>query len=125
MILIKMGKSLLYAANGLKTVWNEEHNFRIETAIAVVVLVASYFLHFSFLQLILLIIAITTVLTAEVVNTVVEDICNKIQPDYDLDIKKIKDAMAAFVLLTAIGAGIIGVIIFYPYVMYFISLYIL
>jgi len=102
-------KSFTYAIEGLKVVWIEEQNFRIQTTVASLVLFAAYFFNFSFVEFVAIIIAIALVLLAEVLNTAIEDVCNAIEPGHDLEIKKIKDIIAAGVLVCAIASLAIGI----------------
>ena len=95
--------------NGLRTVWREERNFRIEILAAVVVLISAFVVPFSWIERGLLLAAITIVLTAEIVNTTVEDLCDKVEPEHDAVIGKIKDIMAAYVLVSVCGAIALGV----------------
>jgi diacylglycerol kinase len=118
MIFIKAFKSFLFACNGLKTAWNEEHNFRIEVLAAIAVIASIVYFDFSFFESALCIVAIVMVITAELVNTAIEDICNKIQPNQDPAIGRIKDMMAAFVLVSVIGAFFIGLYAFYNHFSY-------
>lgn len=106
-------KSFKWALHGLKTVWKEERNFRIEIGIAIIVLLVAFFDATSKTEWALLWIAIAMVLGSEILNTAVEDICNKIEPKHDAVIGKIKDTMAAFVLVSCIGAIFIGFIVFF------------
>jgi diacylglycerol kinase len=108
----KILKSFLYAWNGLKTAWREEFNFRIEVIAAIVVIFCITYFSFSYIETAFCILAIMLVLGAEITNTIVEDLCNKIQPSQDPTIGKIKDMMAAFVLLCVLGAAALGLIIF-------------
>lgn len=112
-MLQKTINSFLYAWNGLRTTWREEHNFRIETFVAVVVIICIFYFQFSFVESALSLFAITLVLTAEIINTAIEDVCNKIEPKYDATIGKIKDTTGAFVLVTVLGSTIVGLIVFY------------
>ncbi len=105
----KILKSFVYAINGLKTVWKEERNFRLEAAAALLVAVLAYYFNFSYIESALVILAIILVLGAEIINTAVEDLCNKIEPNEDSAIGKIKDTMAAFTLVFALGAVILAV----------------
>ncbi|HYC34616.1 MAG TPA: diacylglycerol kinase family protein [Candidatus Paceibacterota bacterium] len=106
-------KSLVWARNGLKTVWKEERNFRIEIAIAAIVVVAGLIEGLTKTEWAFIWIAIAMVLGAEIINTAVEDICNKIEPKEDAVIGKIKDIMAAFVLVSCIVAVFLGIIVFF------------
>ncbi len=105
-------KSFGWAMHGLATVWKEERNFRIEVALAVVGVIGGFFRGFAPGQWVFLVLIIAFVLMGEIVNTAVEDLCNKVEPNRDLAIGKIKDVMAAYVLVSAIAAAIAGIIIF-------------
>jgi diacylglycerol kinase len=112
-MLTKIYHSFLFAKNGLLTTWREEHNFRIEILVGFVVVFFIIFFDFTFVESALCILAITIVLIAEILNTAVEDLCNKVEPQHDPIIGKIKDTMAAFVLVSCLGAGVIGLLVFY------------
>lgn len=112
-MLTKTYHSFIFALNGLKTTWREEQNFRIEILVGAIVIFCILFFQFSFIETIFSIIAITIVLISEIINTAIEDLCNKVQPEHDPIIGKIKDTMAAFVLVSSLGAGVIGFMVFY------------
>jgi len=98
--------------SGIRTVWQEEVNFRIETVVAFLVIVGGIYLQFTKLEWAFIIISICAVLSAEIVNTAVEDLCNKIEPNTDPIIGKIKDMMGGVVLLVCVTSVIIGVMVF-------------
>jgi diacylglycerol kinase len=101
-----------WARHGFSAVWKEERNFRIESVIAALVIIAAFVREFTPVQWLFLIIAIALVLLAEIINTVVEDICDIVEPNKSPAIGKIKDMMAAYVLGSSIVAAIIGLFIF-------------
>lgn len=109
-------RSFSYAWSGLLTVWREERNFRIETFAAALALGSSFLLGFSILETAMVVIAIVLVLSAEIINTAVEDLCNKVEPAEDPHIGKIKDMMAAFVCVSVIGAVALGGLAFGSYI---------
>ncbi|MBI5077933.1 MAG: diacylglycerol kinase family protein [Candidatus Yonathbacteria bacterium] len=111
----KLIKSFQWAMNGIHTVWREEVNFRIESVIALAVLVSAFYLDFSMPEWIIIIGCIGAVLAAEIINTAVEDLCNKVEPNTDTVIGKIKDTMGGFVLVVCLTSAIIGVMIFSNY----------
>lgn len=111
----KLVISFKWAMNGIHTVWQEEVNFRTESAIAIVVLADAVYLGFSKLEWIIIIGCIGAVLSAEIVNTAVEDLCNKIEPNTDPIIGKIKDTMGGFVLVICASSSIIGLLVFSNY----------
>ncbi|MEN9649426.1 MAG: hypothetical protein RL094_393 [Candidatus Parcubacteria bacterium] len=112
MIIKKVLRSFQHALRGFATVAREEHNFKIHILAALVVILCSVYFDFSFVESSLLILAIVMVLGAEIVNTAIEDLCNKVEPAHDPIIGKIKDTLAAFVLVTAVAAVIIGIMVF-------------
>ena len=111
-MLQKWIKSFWWAINGFKTVWHEENNFRIEVIIGVLILLAAAVFKFSYTEFAVIIVAIVIVLTGEIVNTAIEDLCNKVEPKHDAAIGKIKDTMAAFVLLASLGTLVLGLLTF-------------
>ena len=113
--MIKTIKSFKYALNGLKTVFKEENSFRLEVVAGFFVVFCMYYFDFSLFENIVIILVITLVLSAEIVNTAIEDLCNKVEPGQDPIIGKVKDTMSAFVLLTSLGALIVGVLVFYSH----------
>ncbi len=106
-------QSFGWAIHGLKTVWKEEKNFRIEVIIAIIVILFGMIRELDSTDWAFLWIAIVMVLGAEIVNTALEDVCNKVEPKNDPVIGKIKDIMAGFVLISCIGAVFIGIIVFF------------
>lgn len=101
----------MYASCGLRTVWKEERNFRIEAVIGLLVFVFSILSDFNFVEMGFIIFSITIVLTAEMVNTAIEDLCNKVEPNTDPIIGKVKDVMSAFVLVSTFGTVCIGILV--------------
>lgn len=114
-MLRRFTNGLEYALVGLWIAWMRGVNFRIEAACAVLALAAAYMLGVSHMEYVAIVFAITLVLAAETFNTALEELCDKFQPSHDPHIARIKDLAAAAVLLTSIGAGVAGIIIFLPY----------
>lgn len=114
--MVKLFKSFGWAMNGVQTVWREEVNFRIESTIALIVLASAYYLEFTMLEWMIIIGCIGAVLAAEMVNTAMEDLCNKVEPNTDPVIGKIKDVMGGFVLLVSSASAIIGIMLFSNYI---------
>lgn len=110
--MLRILRSFKDAANGFVSVLREEDNFKIELTLGVLVLFAAFICHFNHVEWALVIFAIGLVVSAEIVNTVVEDLCNKIEPGQDPIIGKIKDMMAAYVLVCAIAALVIAAFLF-------------
>ncbi len=104
-----------YALAGLSLAWTEGMNFKIQVVCATLVIALGLFLHIPALEFCIILLAISSVLAAEAFNTALEELCDKFQPTHDPHIAKIKDLAAAAVLLTSVGAFVVGLIIFLPY----------
>lgn len=101
---MRITKSFRDAFRGIFFVWKEEANFRIECVVGVIVIVLMFVIPFSLMERALLVAAVFGVLLAEIINTALEDLCNKIEPNQDPVIGKIKDVSAGFVLMMHFGA---------------------
>jgi len=104
-------RSFTNAFTGLAYVWREERNFRIQAIVAVFVLFGLWWFGFSYIDLALSVFAIVLVLAAEVTNTAFEDTMNRIEPNADPLIGRIKDIAAGVVVLNVIGALVIAGIV--------------
>ena len=104
--------SLSHAFRGLKVAWKEEPNFRIQTILASGVLLLSFLFQFSYTEFLAVVVSVVLIVTAEIFNTAIEDLCNKVEPKQDSDIKKIKDLIAAAVLTSSFGAFVLGILTF-------------
>lgn len=107
-------KSIVCAINGLKILLKEEHNSRIHTAIAIVVITAGFLLKISNTEWLIICILIALVLSLEIINSAIENLCDHVTPQLNDTIKKIKDLAAAAVLVASAISVICGAIIFLP-----------
>ncbi|MDA3911608.1 MAG: diacylglycerol kinase family protein [Bacteroidales bacterium] len=106
--------SFKYAFNGLKILLREEVNARIHLFATICVIIAGFFFEITSIEWIAVFFAIGFVLTAETLNTAIENMADFISPEKHEKIKRIKDLSAAAVLISAITALIIGLIVFIP-----------
>ncbi len=107
-------KSFFFAFNGIRYCFTREPNFYIHILAATGALCLSFILGISQIEFIVVILCIAVVLAAEMINTAIEQICNRLSRERDAEIKIIKDISAGAVLVTAIAALICGLIIFVP-----------
>lgn len=113
----QLGKSFVHAVRGLIYVFKNEQNFRIHTALTVVTVGVLYFFPLATWERVLIIILIVMVLTMELLNTALERFADLLKPRLNYYVGTIKDIMAAAVLITSLGALIIGIIILWPHFM--------
>ena len=107
-------KSFTYAFNGLKVLFQEEHNSRIHLFAAVCVIIAGVLLKLAVLEWVAVAFAVGLVFSGEIFNSAVEDLSDVVCPERDDRIKKVKDLAAAAVLVNAITAAAIGLLVFIP-----------
>lgn len=107
-------KSFGWAFNGLKDCIRHEKNFRMQYALAIIVVIAGFFLGLSSFEWAIILLCFAVVLSFEIINSAIEKLCDLVCPDFNLVIKKVKDMSASAVLLSAIITFIIGCIIFLP-----------
>ena len=110
----KMIKGFGYAFEGIKSAFAEE-TFKVFCLAAVVVFLMMFLLHVTLLEKVALIMTIMFVMTLELINSRIERILDFLQSDHDPKIKVIKDISAGAVLIASLGALIVGVLIFWPY----------
>jgi diacylglycerol kinase len=103
-----------YALAGLAYCFRTQRNFRIHIAIGLIVTLAGIVLGLSWVEWAVVAILIVVVLSAEMVNTMVEALVDLVTEQYHPLAKVAKDVAAGVVLLSAIGSSVVGVLIFLP-----------
>lgn len=112
----QLKKSFGYATSGLVTVFQSEQSFRLQSVTAVCVVVLATIFRIKNTEWIVLLMLIAAVLILELVNSIFERVLDAFKPRLHPIVKEAKDMMASAVLLMSLFAGVIGVLIFYPYV---------
>ncbi len=115
MRLARLLKSFVYAARGLRHVFQSEQNFRIQSVVGMLAIVAALILPLPIWQLIMVILLVLLVLLVEILNTVFEYLSDLLKPRLHHYVYIIKDVMAGAVLLTSLVSLVIGLLIFFPY----------
>lgn len=105
-------QSFNYATEGVIHALRTQRNLWIHFAIAVAVLVAALAFGVSKVELMLLLIAITFVLVAELVNTAIEAAVDVASTSFDPMAKLAKDIAAGAVLIAALNAVAVGYLVF-------------
>jgi undecaprenol kinase/diacylglycerol kinase (ATP) len=98
--------------SGLKYVFINHQHFRIELIFAFLVIILSYIFDLSIYEFLFIILAIFFVLFSEIINTLVEEILDIIEPNYNEKIKILKDISSGAVFITVLFSLILGIIIF-------------
>ncbi|KIL44444.1 diacylglycerol kinase [Jeotgalibacillus soli] len=106
--------SFKYAWQGIVDVWQNEQNFRIHACVALTMVVLGFVFSLNAIEWLFVILAITGVLSTELMNTAVERSVDLITREQHPLAKRAKDASAAAVLIYACMAFIVGIVIFVP-----------
>ncbi len=107
-------KSFSYAYEGLKVLLQTQHNARIHVGLAIFALCLCFWLEVGKIELCLILFAIVLVWMAEAFNTVFEILTTMVSPTHSIKAKRAKDVAAGVVLVTSVGALIIGLTILGP-----------
>ncbi len=110
-----------YAWNGLSLIVIGQANFRIELAITVLVIAAGLYFKISLLEWYGVLFSITIVLITEALNSALESACDAITTQRNGAIRYAKDVAAGAVLVAAIAAVVVGMVVFWPYVIHLFS----
>ena len=110
-------KSFVYALHGLRIMIWQEQNAKIHLFVMLIVAVSGFYFHLSVSEWIAIVVVSGGVFAAEVFNTSIEALSDTISPEYNKNIKQVKDFAAGAVLVTALTAIIVGLIIFLPKIM--------
>ena len=110
----KFIKSFKYALEGLWLELRRETNLKIDILVMIIITILGFVLKISQIEWIICIILFSLVISGELFNTAIERIVDVIMPEKNEKAKAIKDISAGAVLILAIGAAIIGLMIFIP-----------
>ena len=110
----KIRNSFKYAIEGTWTSFKTERNMKIHIFIMILVIIAGIILKINKSEWIICIILFAIVIGSELFNTSIETIVDMVMPEKNEKAKIAKDVSAGAVLVVAIGAAIIGLVIFVP-----------
>jgi diacylglycerol kinase (ATP) len=116
-----VASSFRYAIAGLHYLLWTQRNAKIHTALGLVAIALGVGLGIERYEWLTLILTIAIVLAAEGVNTAIEAAVDLASPTYHPLAKIAKDVGAGTVLLTAVAAVIVGMLVFLPHLLPFVS----
>jgi diacylglycerol kinase len=108
----RTAKSFKYAFQGLFHALINEPNFRIQIIIAVIAVFLGFHFGITNTEWSLLILSMGALLSAEMTNTVVEELLDQLIKEYHEGARIIKDLSAGFVLVTSLATLLILILIF-------------
>ena len=113
-MLQKRIKSFSHALHGIWTLFSTQPNARIHAAVGAAAVAAGIFFKINTSEWLAIVTVSALVLSAEAINTAVEFVVDLVTADYHHLAGKAKDVAAAAVLLAAMGAVVVGLLIFIP-----------
>ncbi|HLD94808.1 MAG TPA: diacylglycerol kinase family protein [Anaerolineales bacterium] len=102
------------ALEGFRYVWHTQPNAKIHAVISLVVIAAGLWMHLDFGSWALIVLAMTMVWLSEFANTAIEVVVDLVSPDHHSLAKVAKDVSAAFVVIAALAAVMIGILVLGP-----------
>ncbi len=112
---VRHAKSFKYAFAGIFHALINEPNFRVEVVIVSIVVAAGLRVGLSNLEWAIIVITMGWLLSAEMINTVVEETVDAFVQEFHEAAKIIKDLAAGYVLITAFVSGFVMLFIFFPH----------
>lgn len=110
----KLINSFKYAIEGFISSFKTERNMKIHVLAMVLVVILALYLKLNLIEWCIIAVSIALVISAELFNTAIETLVDMVSPEKNPKAKLVKDISAAAVLALAIGATVVGVIIFIP-----------
>ncbi len=112
MLIKKSLNSIKYGYQGICKAFTEEFSLKMGIFISIIVLFFSIFVFaFSYIELIIVLLCISSVFVTEMINTAIEHTWNHLEPNHHHVVKTVKDMMAGAALLSSIFAAIIWFLI--------------
>ena len=107
-------KSIGFAFKGALLLLKNEASIQVQASIAVLVTIAGFYFEISALEWMIQLLVIALVMSAEALNSAIEEIADFIHPEHHNRIGYIKDVAAGAVFFAGIAAIIIACIIYIP-----------
>jgi diacylglycerol kinase len=108
-------QSFVFAWAGIRDFFAHHRNGQFHLVAAILVCLAGWWFGISRLEWVAVILCIAVVNALEALNSALEYLTDLVSPDYHPLAGKAKDMAAGAVLLAAIGAAVVGLLIFGPY----------
>ncbi|MBP6904638.1 MAG: diacylglycerol kinase family protein [Candidatus Pacebacteria bacterium] len=112
--IIARARSVKHALRGIGIIFKTQHNAWVHGVIALIVIGLGFWLQISEGEWAVILLSITSVLAAEAFNTAMEIDIDLTSPTYHPYARDTKDVASGAVLITALGAAIVGIVVFVP-----------
>jgi len=106
--------SIQFAWQGIKDLFKTQPNARFHLLASIAVTAAGFYFQLSKMEWVAVVLCMAFVISLEAINTALEYLTDLVSPEHHPLAGKAKDVAAAAVLIAAIGAAVVGIIIFGP-----------
>lgn len=110
--------SFKYALEGLMTALKDEPNLKIHLFFALLAVFLGFIFNISWIEWLAILIVIGFVISIELTNTAIEELADSFTSEIHPSAKRAKDVAAGAVLVASVTALIVGVVIFYPHILF-------
>jgi len=107
--------SYRFAFRGIAFAFQAEKNMIIHLIAALAVIAVNYLLGISRVEWLITLVLIGVVCAAEVFNTAIEKLADRVTREQDSMIGQVKDIASGAVLIVCIAAAVCGAVIYWPY----------
>jgi len=112
-----LASSFEFAFSGIWQAIKKERNIKIHLTFAILVILVGLYFNIAKVEWLALIIIISLVLAAEIMNSSIEELCNLLKEKLNLEFSEttlIRNFSAGAVLILALASVILGLLIFLP-----------
>ncbi|HET7770225.1 MAG TPA: diacylglycerol kinase family protein [Chloroflexota bacterium] len=114
-------RSFGYAGQGIRHAWETQRHLRIHAGLGLLAVGLGLALGIGVGEWAALLTVMTVVIALELLNTVVEAAVDLASPQFHPKAKVAKDVAAGAVLVSAVGASLVGAVIFVPRLLAFVG----
>ncbi|BAS28474.1 diacylglycerol kinase [Limnochorda pilosa] len=109
-----LAESFRFAWQGFSAALRTQRNLRIHVAAGVLAVATAWALHLPWVQVALVTLAAAAVIGAELFNSALEGLVDLVEARQHPGARQVKDLAAAAVLVAAVGALLVGGVLFLP-----------
>src|SRR3569833_432811 len=109
--------SFVYAGRGVRQMLVTQHNAWLHMIASAIVVTLGLTFRITAAEWCWVVTAIIAVWTAESLNTAFEFLCDVTSPEFHPLVERAKDVAAGAVLIAAVGATVVGLLVFGPYLL--------
>lgn len=112
--------SVKFALMGVRAAWSGR-NFKIQLTAACIVIICGLAIGITATEWLVVLIFTGLVLSAEIMNSAIEQLVDLVSPEFHPAAGKVKDLAAGAVLVLAFFSAVAGLVIFIPYLLNIIT----